>query len=57
VSYEAKQLTHSAYERLRRGMDSESEEGDLEELQRELTNSIPVPPDAEDIKEETWQTR
>jgi hypothetical protein len=57
VSYEAKQLTHSAYERLRRGMDSESEEGDLEELQRELTNSIPVPPGAEDIKEETWQTR
>jgi hypothetical protein len=51
VSFEAKQLTHSTYERLRSGVASEIEEGELEESQQELTGSIPVPPDAEDIKE------
>jgi hypothetical protein len=56
ASFEAKQLTHGTYERLRCEVDSEVEEGELEELQRELTESVPVPPDAEDIKEGEWRT-
>jgi hypothetical protein len=57
MSFEAKQLTHSTYERLRCGAASEIEESELEELQQELTGTIPVPPGAEDIKEAECQTR
>jgi hypothetical protein len=57
ASFEAKQLTHGTYERLRCEVDSEVEEGELEELQRELAENVPVPPDAQDIKEGEWRAR
>ncbi len=50
ISYEAKQLTHAAYERLR----SEPKPDDLEQMvletfQRKITAEVPVPPGAADI--------
>ena len=55
ISFEAKQLTHSAYERLRtRQADKLEEQDKLEELvleafQRKVTADVPVPPGANDI--------
>jgi hypothetical protein len=49
ISYEAKQITHDAYERLRSGQADELEEMVLEAFQRKVTAEIPVPPGATDI--------
>jgi hypothetical protein len=50
-SFEAKQLTHSAYERLRCGRLGAEEEGELEELQRETTSKIPAPSNVDDVRD------
>jgi hypothetical protein len=49
ISFEAKQLTHSAYERLRSGQADEFEELVLEAFQKKVTGAIPIPPHAADI--------
>jgi hypothetical protein len=51
ISFEAKQLTHGAYERLRAGAISDEEELELEQFQSEVTAAIPSPPGATDIPE------
>jgi hypothetical protein len=48
-SFEAKQVTHGAYERLREGDLADDEELVLEDFQRKVTATIPVPPGALDI--------
>ena len=49
ISFEAKQLTHSAYERLRTKQADAFEELVLEAFQRKVTTEVPVPPGAADI--------
>jgi hypothetical protein len=49
ISFEAKQITHGAYERLRSGQTDELERMVLRAFQREVTSKIPIPPGAEDI--------
>ena len=50
ISYEAKQLTHAAYERLRsEPKPDEFEQMVLEAFQRKVTAEVPVPPGAADI--------
>ena len=49
ISFEAKQITHGAYERLRSGQADEFERMVLKAFQREVSAEIPVPPGAEDI--------
>jgi len=49
ISFEAKQLTHSAYERLRTLEADKFEELVLEAFQRKVTADVPVPPGAVDI--------
>jgi hypothetical protein len=49
ISYEAKQLTHKAYERLRTKQADALEELVLEGFQRKVTAEVPVPPGATDI--------
>jgi hypothetical protein len=49
ISYEAKQLTHKAYERLRTKQADALEELVLEAFQRKVTAEVPVPPGASDI--------
>jgi hypothetical protein len=49
ISFEAKQLTHSAYERLRTKQADTFEELVLEAFQRKVTTEVPVPPGAADI--------
>jgi hypothetical protein len=49
ISFEAKQLTHSAYERLRTGRADMLEELVLEAFQKKVTADVPVPPGADDI--------
>lgn len=50
ISFEAKQITHSAYEKLRaQPKPDELETMVLRAFQREVSAAIPVPPDAEDI--------
>jgi hypothetical protein len=51
VSFEAKELTHDAYERLRSHQADEFEEMVLEAFQRKVCSAIPVPPGATDIPE------
>jgi hypothetical protein len=51
ISFEAKQITHPAYERLRSGQASELERMVLKAFQREVSAEIPVPPGAEDISD------
>ncbi|HEX6518984.1 MAG TPA: hypothetical protein VF070_03075 [Streptosporangiaceae bacterium] len=51
VSFEAKQLTHAAYERIRDPVTTRGERRDLEILQEGLTGEVPVPPGATDIKD------
>jgi hypothetical protein len=46
TSYEAKQLTHAAYERLRNPATLDAERDELEMLQEELCGHIPIPRDA-----------
>ena len=49
ISFEAKQLTHEAYERLRGGKPDKFEQMVLEAFQRKVTADVPVPPGAADI--------
>ena len=49
ISFEAKQLTHSAYERLRTGQPDKFEQMVLEAFQEKVTAEIPVPLGAESI--------
>ena len=49
ASFEAKQLTHSAYERIRDPTTPHGEMRGLRDLQREVCATIPIPPRATDI--------
>ena len=49
VSFEAKQLTHGAYERLRSGQTGEFEQIALEAFQKKIFGAVPIPPGATDI--------
>ncbi len=49
ISFEAKQLTHTAYERIRTKQADEFEELVLEAFQKKVTAEVPVPPGAADI--------
>jgi len=51
ISFEAKQVTHDAYERLRTGDVSDDEEAALEAFQRKVTARVPLPLGALDITE------
>ncbi len=49
ISFEAKQLTHDAYERLRGEQADKFEELVLEAFQKKVTAEVPVPPGADGI--------
>jgi hypothetical protein len=49
ISFEAKQLTHKAYERLRTHQADKFEQMVLEAFQRKVTGEVPVPRGATDI--------
>jgi hypothetical protein len=49
ISFEAKQLTHGAYERLRSKQADAFEEMVLEAFQRKFSAEVPIPPGATDI--------
>jgi hypothetical protein len=49
ISYEAKQLTHEAYERLRAQQIDEFEKLVLKAFERKVSSDVPVPPGAADI--------
>ena len=49
ASYEAKQLSHAAYERIRNPQTSDAELPELEDFQRKVCAKIPTPPGATDI--------
>jgi hypothetical protein len=49
ISFEAKQMTHPAYERLRTHQADAFEELVLEALQKKLTAEVPIPPGSADI--------
>jgi hypothetical protein len=49
ISFEAKQLTHGPYERLRSGQADEFEEMVLEAFQKKVAAEVPIPPGAGDI--------
>ena len=51
ISYEAKQLTHPAYERLRTKEADALEELLLEAFQKKVTAAVPIPPGAIDISD------
>ena len=51
ISFEAKQLTHTAYERIRSKQADEFEELVLEAFQRKVTGDVPVPLGAADISD------
>ena len=49
ISFEAKQLTHDAYERLRTQQIDEFEKMVLKAFQRKVSTDVPIPPGAADI--------
>jgi hypothetical protein len=49
ISFEAKQITHDSYKRLRTGQPDEFEQMVLEAFQKKVVSEIPVPPGALDI--------
>jgi hypothetical protein len=49
ISFEAKQITHDSYKRLRSGQPDEFEQMVLEAFQRKVVSEIPVPPGVLDI--------
>jgi len=51
ISYEAKQLTHGAYERIRTHQPDKFEQMVLEAFQKKVTAEVPVPPGADGIPE------
>jgi hypothetical protein len=50
ASFEAKQLTHPAYERIRNPETSDDERAELEDFQRQVGEKIPIPPGAAEIQ-------
>ena len=57
ASFEAKQLTHRAYERLRNPATSDIERGELQEFQRKASAEIPIPPSVTDIEDYSPEQR
>jgi hypothetical protein len=57
ASFEAKQLTHAAYERLRNPVTSDNERDELQEFQRKVCAAIPIPPDVTDIEDYSPEER
>jgi hypothetical protein len=51
VSFEAKQITHKAYERIRNPQTTEPESIELRDYQRKVSSRIPIPIDAPEIRE------
>jgi hypothetical protein len=51
ASFEAKQLSHDAYERIRNPQTSELELDELQDFQRQVCEKIPVPPGASEIED------
>src|ERR1017187_2538289 len=51
ASFEAKQLTHKAYERIRNPLTTDEESGELRDYQCEVSSKIPIPMGASDIPE------
>jgi hypothetical protein len=51
ISFEAKQLTHPAYERIRNPETSDDERAELEGFQRQVNERIPIPPGASQIED------
>ena len=49
ISFEAKQITHGSYERLRTGQPDEFEQMVLEAFQKKVAAEVPIPPGAPDI--------
>ncbi len=49
ASFEAKQLSHAAYERIRNPQTSDAELPELEDFQRKVCAKIPIPPGTTDI--------
>ena len=49
ISFEAKQITHKAYEQLRSGQPDEFEKMELKAFQRKVSAEVPIPPGAADI--------
>jgi hypothetical protein len=57
ASFEAKQLTHAAYERLRDPATSDVERDELQEFQRKASAEIPIPPNVSDIEDYSPEQR
>lgn len=57
ASFEAKQLTHDAYERIRNPQTSETELDELEDFQRQVCTKIPIPPGATEIDDHPRKER
>jgi len=57
ISFEAKELTHDAYKRLRSKQADELEELVLEAFQRKVSAAVPVPPRAVDIPDYPRENR
>jgi hypothetical protein len=51
ISFEAKQLTHPAYERIRNPATAKTDRDDLQDFQRRVNMYVPAPPGSEDIPE------
>jgi hypothetical protein len=49
ISYEAKQLTHDAYDRIRSHQADKFEQIVLEAFQKKVSDDVPTPPGAVDI--------
>jgi len=49
ASYQAKEETHPAYEKLRVGVPTRAEQLELEEFQKQVTARVPIPPGAAEI--------
>ncbi|HMD91279.1 MAG TPA: hypothetical protein VKG80_01430, partial [Trebonia sp.] len=49
ISFEAKQLTHPAYERLRNPLTSLEEQDELADFQRRVNAYVPEPPDVHEV--------
>jgi len=57
ASFEAKQLSHGAYELIRNPQTPEHELGELEDFQREVCGEVPTPPGATEIDDRPRKER
>ena len=55
ISFEAKQITHTSYERLRTHQVDEFEKMVLKAFQQKVSAEVPVPPGAADIPDHPWR--